>query len=167
MHRSACGSCGVSTAALTSAAASSTAPAAVTQECSGCGERKNDSAPNDVCVSSTSANHTSHCAQSSFSRPKPWIRWYRLISSTADGGDPARTSSVVTAFSRREKALYIVGRYEMTSAISVRPIVASVNTTTVLPRSSTVANPSVSIDEPLMANAARHESTPSAQKIAV
>src|SRR2546428_10951550 len=122
MQRSACTSCGMSTAALTSEAESSTAPAAVIHEWSGWGERKKASAASEVCVSSRSANHISHDTHRSLSLSNRFSLLYRSINSTAEGGEPARTSSRVTALSRRENAEYMVGRYEINSATRNRPM---------------------------------------------
>ena len=88
----------------TSAAPSRTAPPAVTHELSGCDDRKNARAGYDVWVSSTSTNHRSHSAQTSWISGSRSSRQYRQIISRADGGDPARTSSAVMPTSRREKA---------------------------------------------------------------
>src|SRR6266567_4977934 len=104
MQRSAWESAGISTTERTRAAPSSTAPAAITQERCGCGERKNDSAASDVWLSSRSTNQASQAVHSSPSCSKRFKREYRLIISTAEGGEPARTSSIVTAASRRENA---------------------------------------------------------------
>src|SRR3954465_13286840 len=110
MHRSACTSWGMSTTAMTIDAESSTAPAAVIQEWSGWGDLKKASAASEVCVSSRSANHTSQEVHRSLSLSKRFSLLYRSINSAAEGGEPARISRRVTAFSRREKAEYMVGR---------------------------------------------------------
>src|SRR5689334_25311374 len=60
MHNAAMGCHGPSIVELTNAAESSTHPAAVTHERSGFGERKNVRDASDVCVSSSSANHSCH-----------------------------------------------------------------------------------------------------------
>ena len=85
-------------------AVSSTAPPAVTHEWSGWGDRKNTSAGKDVWLSSMSTKNSSHRTHTSLSlsiRPRTQNR---SIISAADGGEPARTSSAVTAASRRENA---------------------------------------------------------------
>src|SRR6266481_5677437 len=110
MHRSARVSCGMSTAETRNDAPSSTAPAAVTQERSGLADRKNTSIASDVSLSSVSANHASQDVHRSASLSSLPRRWYRAIISIADGGEPARTSSSVTADSRLWNAAYIVGR---------------------------------------------------------
>ena len=75
MHRPACGDQGIASVDWASDAASRRAPAAVTQDRSGLGERKKVSTPSDVCVSAMSANHSSHCSQSAGSwsvQPMAW-----------------------------------------------------------------------------------------------
>src|SRR5947209_4980098 len=87
------------------AAASRTAPAAVTHDRSGVGERKNASAGNEVWLSSTSVNHVSHRDHISslrLSRRPSTVNRISMVE--PDGGFPARTSSDVTNPSRREKA---------------------------------------------------------------
>jgi hypothetical protein len=83
-------------------AVSSTAPAAVTQERLGSGERKNTIAGIEVWVSSMSVNQASQVRHTSSKWSSPSIRAWRISNSDADGGDPARTSSPATAASRRE-----------------------------------------------------------------
>src|SRR5437899_5259156 len=100
MQRSAWESAGISTTDRTRAALSSTVPAAITQERCGCGERKKDSAASDVWLSSRSTNQASQAVHCSLSRSNRERDVYRLIISTAEGGEPARTSSIVTAASR-------------------------------------------------------------------
>src|ERR1700692_2908133 len=104
IQRSAWESAGISTAERTRAAPSNTAPAAITQKRCGCGERKNDSAASDVWLSSRSTNQISQAVHNSPNWSNRFRRVYRLIISTAEGGEPARTSSIVTAASRRENA---------------------------------------------------------------
>ena len=50
------------------------------------------------------ANQISQVSQKSVMRSSRWSRQNRLMSWIAEGGDPARTSSMVTATSRRENA---------------------------------------------------------------
>ena len=69
----------VSSTASRSAAASSTAPEAVTHERFGFGERKNERMPVDVCVSSISTNHSSHACQSGSRRSANPVRCARMI----------------------------------------------------------------------------------------
>src|SRR5687767_12816230 len=69
----ACGSVFVLTHDINNAAPSSTTPDIVTHDRSGLGERKNASAGNDVCVSSSSTNHFSQLTQVSCSRSNPLI----------------------------------------------------------------------------------------------
>ena len=75
MHSAAWGSLGRSRADSDSAAASSSAPAVVTQERDGCGERKNTSDPSDVWLSSMSENHSSARSHSSSVRSNAPIAW--------------------------------------------------------------------------------------------
>ncbi len=89
---------------------SRTAPAAVTHDWSGWGDRKNTRAGNDVWLSSTSTNHRSHRPHTDDSPPTQLMRAKRSIMATPDGGDPARTSSRATSDSRVEKAEYRLGR---------------------------------------------------------
>src|SRR5512142_2227466 len=100
----------MSTTEIVRAAASSTAPAAVIHDISDLGERKKTSVASVVWLSSISANHVSHVRQYSPSLSSPWMRLKRSSIWTAEGGMPARTSSMLTACSRREKAEYMVGR---------------------------------------------------------
>ncbi len=65
MQSSAWASRGTSTVDAIRAAASRTVPAAVSQECSGWGERKKTSAARLVWLSPRSANHCSH-----------WTHWW-------------------------------------------------------------------------------------------
>ena len=81
----------------------------------------------------------------------------------AEGGDPARTSSNVTAVSLREKVAYIVGRYEMSKARSSRPMAASLKFSRANGSVSPATVPSVSRDEPLRRTAASQVPTPRAQ----
>ncbi len=101
MHSCGSGWCGVSTVDRSSAAESSSAPAAVIQDRPGSGERKNASAGWEVWVSSMSANQRSQSANSSFVWSIRPIVWWRMMSRTAEGGSPARTSSSATSSSRR------------------------------------------------------------------
>ena len=89
------------------------------------------------------------------------------VGAATAASEPARTSSNVTAFSRREKAEYMVGRYEINSATRNRPMLASENMSTVLGKPSAVANPSVSSEDPLTLTAFSSGSTPIAQNIPV
>ena len=68
MHSWASGSLGCSTLEAHSDAASSTVPAAVTQDWSGWGDRKNARIGKDVWDSSRAANHPSHVCHSSVNR---------------------------------------------------------------------------------------------------
>ena len=104
MQNSACTSRGTSTVDRINEAASRTAPAAVIQEWSGWGDRKNTSAGNDVWVSSMSTNHCSQRSHSSVSFSTRSRIQYRSTISTAEGGAPALISSAVTAASRLENA---------------------------------------------------------------
>src|SRR3954447_4117970 len=105
MQSAACGVRGMSTTDSRIAAVSSTAPAAVTHERCGFGERKNVSDPYDVCVSCTSVNHAIHDSQKlSSSVRKPVMYALRIITSGV-GGVPARIARSVTAISRLENAL--------------------------------------------------------------
>src|SRR5688572_31915357 len=116
MQNSALTSRGTSTEERVSAAPSSTAPAAVIHEWSGCDDRKNATVGCDVWDASTSTNHRSHSAQTSWiSGSRPSCQ-YRQIISRADGGEPARTSSAVIPTSLREKAASMLGRYVTRSA---------------------------------------------------
>src|SRR5207244_11043848 len=49
--------------------------------------------------------------------------------SPALGGDPAHSSSIEIAVSRREKPWYRIGRYEMTTARKPKPVPASTTVT--------------------------------------
>jgi hypothetical protein len=110
MQSSPSGLRGRSTEEAYSEAASSTAPDAVSHECSQWGERKNTSAGWEVWVSVTSTNHDSQLRQMSSRRPQPSILEMRISMAAAVGGVPARTSSAATAASRRENDWYIDGR---------------------------------------------------------
>ncbi len=103
IHSSASTSRGTSRTAVRKAAESSTAPAAVIQEWSGWGDRKNTSTENDVWVSSMSTNHISISPQVAVSRSNRSRRHARVSSSKPVGGLPARTSSLATMASRRLK----------------------------------------------------------------
>src|SRR6266496_4557854 len=105
MQNSAWTSRGISTDERTSAAPSSTAPAEVTHEWSGCGDRKKTSVGIDVWLSSISTNQVSQAFQTSIRRSIRSSAWYRQIISAPEGGDPALTSRAVTAASRLENAL--------------------------------------------------------------
>src|SRR5437763_6929609 len=105
MHNGAAGDHGMSHTASRSDAVSSTTPAAVTQLRFGFGDRKNTSAPYDVCVSCTSVNHVIHVSQyRSISVRKP-VRCARMSHSAGVGGVPARIERSVTATSRLENVL--------------------------------------------------------------
>src|SRR5450759_2520131 len=143
-------------------AASSRAPAAVTQDRCGFGDRKKTSTAIEVCVSEMSANHSSHSAHSAGSRSFQLMAWYRWSSSTALGGVPARVASFATASSRREDVLLIVGRYAMSSAKMPRPDAASTKTSTYPTVLLGVpANPRVKNEDPLSSKACFHVETPS------
>lgn len=90
-------------------AASSTGPAAVTQDWSGCGERKNVSAGNEVWVSSTSMNQSSQ-PENGPKASRLLNTEARMSSSAPLGSSPARTASLATIASRREKAPYRLGK---------------------------------------------------------
>ena len=153
MHNWAAASRGISTVEVTSEAASRTVPAAVTHEFSGCGERNQISGASEVWLSSSSVNHTSHSSQVSCRFSAPRMRKMREIISTAEGGDPARTTSISTCASRREKLAYMVGRYEISKATMPRPSVASLNCTSVTGRLVNGVVPSVRKDDPLTVSA--------------
>src|ERR687891_1781847 len=85
-------------------------PAEVTQEWSGSGERKNTTAGNEVWVSCSSRNHCSPRRHRIDSLAKRSTRQLRPRTSTADGGDPPRSSIPATMFSRRENTPQIAGR---------------------------------------------------------
>src|SRR5580704_2509709 len=78
MHSPASGDQGIASADWARDAASSSAPAAVTHERSGFGDRKNTSTASEVWVSEMSANHSSHSAHSAGSRSFQLMAWYRL-----------------------------------------------------------------------------------------
>src|SRR3954464_1395931 len=151
---------------VASAAPSSTAPPAVTHEWSGCGERKKLRAGNDVCVSSTSTNQSSQFSHTSMSRSSDPSTLARTIISTPLGGDPARTSSLLTAASLRENAAYRLGREVINNARIIRPSAAPMNRRTGGGESDFSAKPRVKSDEPLIVRASRNDSAPSAQNIA-
>ena len=157
-----------STVEATRAAASSTAPADVTHDRFGSGERKNASAGNETWVSSTSANHSSHLVHTSSasasSRPSTQNR--RIIWAPT-GGFPARTSRALTRASRRENAPYTLGRYVINSASSSRPSAAAHSTITSVGRSCGRSNPSVNTDDPATRNASTAEPPRSPQNIRV
>jgi hypothetical protein len=116
------------TLASISAAASRTAPTAVTHDVEARAERKKLSCGKDVCVSPTSMNQSSQESQTSSSRSKRPSRQDCDSSAVAVGvrrvlgafaayaaaaleqgrlaaaGDPARTDSLLTRASRRENA---------------------------------------------------------------
>src|SRR6266508_3212237 len=110
MQSSASGLRGRSTVEATSEAASSTAPDAVTQECSQWGERKNTNAGREVWVSVTATDQVTQVHQMWPSRAQPAIVEKRISLVAAVGGVPARTSRAATAASRRENDWYIDGR---------------------------------------------------------
>src|SRR5438270_2525286 len=103
-HSAAIGCHGPSTVEFTRPAESSTTPAAVIHERSGLGERKKLRTPNEVCVSSTSANHSCHDTQRSSRSYNFSIRYARRSRSNAEGGEPARASRWATSTSRLENA---------------------------------------------------------------
>src|ERR1044072_7672103 len=112
---------GTSRVLAESEAASRTTPAAVIQERSGWGERKNGSPAKDVWLSSTSTKQSSQGFQTSSSIwSRPLIVWNRWIISAGDGGEPARIVTIATACSRRAKALYIEGRDVIKRARRIR-----------------------------------------------
>jgi hypothetical protein len=84
-----------------------------------------------------------------------------------EGGRPARTSTFETPVSRRENALYMLGRYAMNRASRPRPIAASVNISEMVARLRPRANPRVSRADPDSVNAMERGWFPSAQYIAV
>src|ERR1039457_979696 len=102
MHRAAAGDQGIDSVDWASAAASSNAPAEVTQDRSGFGDRKYMSTASEECVSAISANHASHSPHRAGSSSFQPILWYRMSSSGPLGGVPARVASRATASSRRE-----------------------------------------------------------------
>ena len=75
MHSPAWGDHGIARVDWASDAASRSAPAAVTQDRSGFGDRKNTSTDSDVCVSAMSANHSSHSAHSTGRSPIQLMAW--------------------------------------------------------------------------------------------
>src|SRR5919109_3836962 len=110
MQSSASGLRARSTVEASREAASSTAPDAVTQECSQWGERKNTSAGREVWVSVMSTNQVSQVRQLSLRRSQPSMVEKRISIVAASGGVPARTSRAATAASRRENDWYTDGR---------------------------------------------------------
>ena len=98
------------TTVITSVAASRIEPSAVTHDVLSCGDRKNTSNGYERCVSSTSAAHRSHSANSSDSELRAFALPIRYRSSGPDGGEPARASSRRTPTSRRLNAWYSTGR---------------------------------------------------------
>jgi len=103
MHSSASMSRGPSNAAQRSDAPSSTAPAAVSHDCPGNGERKYDRTGKLVWVSLSSVNHSSHERQTCVRSSKRSKRQVQASSCAPLGGTPARSDSLPTAASRREK----------------------------------------------------------------
>ena len=161
MHNCAEGSRGISTLEVKIAAASRMVPAAVIHELVGCGDRNQISGASEVWLSSSSVNQTSHFSHISCRYSRLRMRWLRVIISMAEGGDPARTTSISTAASRREKWPYIVGRYEMSSATMPSPRVACENCTSVIGRAMNGVVPKVRNEEPLMVSASSQVATPS------
>ena len=102
--RPACGSKPISVTASRRDAASSTAPAAVTHERCGAGERKKFTTASDVCVSSSSANHPCHCTHRSSRRWNRSIMWARRRISTPEAVFPVNAASCPTITSRFENA---------------------------------------------------------------
>src|SRR5262245_66371579 len=86
MQSPAWGDHGISTVDCAKAAASRIAPADVTHERWGFGDRKNARIENVECVSDSSENHDSHSAQRWGRSSSQLIAWYRISSSTASGG---------------------------------------------------------------------------------
>src|SRR3954471_5314243 len=86
MQIPACGDQGTLSVDCASAAASSTAPADVTQERWGLGDRKKASDAKVVWVSFSSENQLSHSSQSTGSSSSHPIMLYRVRRSTALGG---------------------------------------------------------------------------------
>src|SRR4029453_9447799 len=111
MHSSASALRGRSTVEASSDAPSSTAPDAVTQECSQWGERKNTSAGREVWVSVMSSNQVSQSRHSASRRRQPPMTDDRISMAVAVGGGLAPPSGGVTAVSRRWNDWYIEGRY--------------------------------------------------------
>src|SRR5215204_6289491 len=110
MHSSASGLRGRSTVEASSDAPSSTAPEAVTQECSQCGERKNTSAGREVWVSVMSTNQVSQSRHSASSRRQPPMADDRMSRAVAVGGVLERKSREATAATRGWKDWYSEGR---------------------------------------------------------
>src|SRR6202035_3488984 len=77
MHSPASGDHGIARVDCASDAASSSAPADVTHDRSGFGDRKNTSTASDVWVSEMSANQSSHSAHRAGSRSVQLMAWYR------------------------------------------------------------------------------------------
>src|SRR5688572_13916532 len=94
------------------------------------------------------------------------MRLKRRSISNAEGGLPARTSSMLTTCSRREKAEYIVGRYAINKPTNIKPSMASVNANTVTTGVLEISNPSVKRDDPLKRKTANRSPTPNDQYIA-